>query len=146
MSTHRRGEPWMQPADYAHGLRGLTLNLLVREIERARTFQLEVLGADEVYADEDIGVYRFREAEWMLHADHTYDGHPLHGTLAETPVRGIGAELRLHGRDPDDAEAAAHRLGFVVLQGTMDKPHGLRECYLVDADGYLWVPDIPIES
>ena len=25
----------------------------------------------------------------------------------------------------------------------MDKPHGLREAYLVDVDGYVWVPDVP---
>jgi catechol 2,3-dioxygenase-like lactoylglutathione lyase family enzyme len=145
MTSYRTGDPWRQPATYARGLRGLTVNLLVRSIERARAFQLDVLGADEVYADPDIGVYRYREAEWMLHADHTYDDHPLSATLRDTPIRGIGAELRLHGRDPDLAEAAARRLEYVVLQGAMDKPHGLRECYLIDPDGYLWVPDRPIE-
>jgi hypothetical protein len=51
--------------------------------------------------------------------------------------------LRLHGRDPDAAEAAARRLGYTVLASTVDKPHGLREVYLLDADGYLWVPDVP---
>ena len=56
--------------------------------------------------------------------------------------RGAGSELRLHGRDPDQAEAAARRLGFKVLVSATDKPHGLREAYLVDADGYVWVPDV----
>ena len=79
----------------------------------------------------------------MLHADHTYQDHPLHGSLNDDIVRGIGAELRLHGRDPDEAEAVARRLGYTVLDGTADKPHGLREVYLIDADGYTWVPDIP---
>jgi hypothetical protein len=54
--------------------------------------------------------------------------------------------LRLHGRDPDAAEAAARRLGFAVLAKTQDKPHGLRDVYLVDADGYLWVPDVPVRK
>ncbi len=45
---------------------------------------------------------------------------------------------------PDEAEAAARRLGFTVLQGAMDKPHGLREAFLIDADGYLWVADVPL--
>jgi hypothetical protein len=49
----------------------------------------------------------------------------------------------LHGRHPDEAEAMARQLGFTVLAGAIDKPHGLREVYLVDADGYLWVADIP---
>jgi hypothetical protein len=30
-----------------------------------------------------------------------------------------------------------------VLAETQDKPHGLRECYLVDPDGYVWVPGVP---
>ena len=82
----------------------------------------------------------------MLHADHAYRDHPLHGSLGADLARGIGAELRLHGRDPDAAEAAARRLGYDVLDGATDKPHGLREAYILDADGYLWVPDIAIRA
>jgi len=52
----------------------------------------------------------------------------------------------LHGCDPDEAEAAARRLGFKVLVETTDKPHGLREAYLVDADGYVWVPDVHVKA
>jgi hypothetical protein len=28
----------------------------------------------------------------------------------------------------------------VVLAASADKPHGLRECFLADPDGYVWVP------
>jgi hypothetical protein len=97
-----------------------------------------------VYSDADFAVLRHGEVEWMLHADHTYLDHPLHASLCEAILRGVGAELRLHGRNPDEAEAASRQLGFAVLAGAVDKPHGLREAYLVDPDGYLWVPDIPL--
>jgi catechol 2,3-dioxygenase-like lactoylglutathione lyase family enzyme len=140
----RTGDPWMPAAQYSHGLQGLTLNLLVRNIDQALTFHREVLGAQVVYSDADFAVLRHGEVEWMLHADHTYLDHPLHTSLSEDSARGIGAELRLHGRDPDEAEAAARRLSFTVLAAAIDKPHGLREVYLVDPDGYLWVPDIPL--
>ena len=136
--------PWMSPAAYGRSLRGLTVNLLVRDIARALRFQRAVLGAAVVYDDPDFAVLRHGDAEWMLHADHTYEGHPLGPTLADEGPRGVGAELRLHGRDPDAAEAAARRLGYTVLQGASDKPHGLREAFLVDDDGYLWVPDVPL--
>ena len=53
-------------------------------------------------------------------------------------------EIRLHGIDPDTAEAKAHELGYTVLSGAVDKPHGLREVYLLDGDGYCWVPDVPL--
>ena len=123
----RTGDPWMPGSVYGRSLRGLTLNLLVRHIDAALPFHCEVLGAEVVYCDPDFAVLRYGEVEWMLHADHTYLEHPLHPSLAEAGPRGIGAELRLHGRDPDTAEAAARRLGFTVLARTTDKPHGLRD-------------------
>jgi catechol 2,3-dioxygenase-like lactoylglutathione lyase family enzyme len=133
----------MPAADYGRSLRGLTLNLLVADVAAALPFHREVLGAEVVYADPDFAVLRRGEAEWMLHADHAYNGHPLKASLGPDIARGIGAELRLHGRDPDEAEARARALGFTVLAAAADKPHGLREAFLVDADGYLWVPDVP---
>jgi catechol 2,3-dioxygenase-like lactoylglutathione lyase family enzyme len=142
----RTGEPWMPAADYGHSLRGLSLNLLVRDITAALPFHRDVLGAEVIYSDPDFAALRHGEAEWMLHADHTYLDHPLHHSLASGQPRGRGAELRLHGRDPDAAEAAARRLGFTVLASAADKGHGLREVYLIDADGYLWVPDVPLST
>lgn len=138
----RTGEPWMPARDYGRSLRALTVNLIVRDMEAALVFQREVLGAAVVYSDPDFAVLQGCGAEWMLHADHTYRGHPLEGVFAGAASRGAGAELRLHGRNPDEAEAAARRLGFRVLALAADKPHGLREAYLVDADGYVWVPDV----
>ena len=144
MTKRRTGDPWMSAADYGRSLKGLGINLLVREIEAALPFCREVLDSAVVYNDSDIAVLRREGIEWMLHAHHTYDAHPWYPTLASDVPRGVGAELRLHGRDPDGAEAAARRLGFEILQSAADKPHGLREAYIVDRDGYVWVPDIPI--
>ena len=139
----RTGDPWMPAPDYGRSLHGLSVNLLVRDVEAALAFYRDVLGAEVVYSDPDFAVCRRGDVEWMAHADHTYEAHPLHASLAQDLARGVGAELRLHGCDPDAAEAAARRLGFTVLAKAQDKPHGLREAYLLDADGYLWVPDIP---
>ena len=139
----RTEDPWMPAPAYGRALRGLTVNLLVQDIGTSLVFQQDVLGAEIVYSDPDIAVLRFRDAEWMLHADHTYEDHPLHGSLSSDIPRGIGTELRLHGRDPDKAETAARELGYTILEGASDKPHGLREAYVIDPDGYTWVPDIP---
>ncbi len=141
----REGDSWMPADDYGRSLKGLGVNLLVTSIEEARTFHTEVLGAQEVYWDPDFAVYRGFGNEWMLHADHTYQDHELHGSLGPEIARGIGVELRLHGRDPDEAEAVARKLDYHVLAGAMDKPHGLREAYIIDQDGYVWVPDVPLE-
>ena len=107
MTRLRTGEPWMPAPDYGRSLTGLGINLLVREIESALPFHTEVLGAEVVYSDADIAVLRRDGMEWMLHAHHTYDAHPWYPILTSDVPRGVGAELRLHGRDPDAAEAAA---------------------------------------
>ncbi len=136
----------MPAPDYACTLEGLTVNLLVRDIAAALPFHREVLGAALIYSDADIAVFHCNDAEWMLHADHTYDAHPTHAALMKATPRGLGAELRLHGRDPDEAERHARRLGYEVIESSAGKAHGLREAFLRDADGYVWVPDVPSAS
>ncbi len=140
----RTGEPWMPAREYGQSLRGLTLNLLVKDIPTALAFQRDVLGASVVYSDPDFAVCSGFGSEWMLHADHTYDKHPMGSSFPHGQPRGAGIELRLHGCHPDKAEAAARQLGFEVLSPSTDKGHGLRETYIRDHDGYIWVPDIPI--
>ncbi len=138
----RTGDPFMPAPDYGHSLQGLSINLLVREVAAAVTFQREVLGVEVVYSDPDFAVLRGYGGEWMIHADHTYQGHPMQGGLAGDVPRGAGVELRLHGCDPDKAATNAQRLGFALLAPPTDKPHGLREAFIMDADGYVWVPDV----
>ena len=135
---------WMPAPEYGRRLRGLGVNLIVRDIFAALRFQSEVLAAAILHNAPDFAAMRAFGAEWMLHADHTYNNHPVNGILSDRPARGIGVELRLYGRNPDDAEAKARALGFEVLAGTSDKPHGLREAYIIDQDGYLWVPSVPL--
>jgi catechol 2,3-dioxygenase-like lactoylglutathione lyase family enzyme len=137
----RTGDPWMPSPEYSKTLAGLTVNLLTAHIERALQFQRDVLGCDIVYSDPDFIVVSGYGAGWTFHADHTYSNHPFGAHTVASAVRGRGVELRVHGCDPDRAEAAAHTLGFVVLSPPTDKGHGLREAHLVDADGYTWVPD-----
>ena len=141
----RRGEPWMSGDDYGRSLRGFGVNLLVREIARSIAFQTEVLATEVVYADEDFAVVRHQGAdgsihEWMLHADHSFSDHPLLALTGDGGLRGVGIELRLYDHDPDAAERRALARGDHVLAKSRDKPHGLRECCLVDPDGYVWVP------
>ncbi|MDD9799450.1 MAG: hypothetical protein OXU29_03165 [Gammaproteobacteria bacterium] len=138
----RDREPWMPADEYGRSLRGLSVNLLVRDVAGAVKFQRTVLGAEVVYSDPDFAVLRACGGEWMLHADHTYLGHPMHGIAANAEGRGAGLEIRLHGRDPDAATAAARKAGYTVLAAAADKPHGLREAHIIDEDGYVWVADV----
>ena len=140
----RDGEPWMAADAYGRSLTGMGVNLLVREVARSVAFLTEVLGLERVYADADFAVLRHGNQDVILHADHAYAEHPLLALTGDGALRGAGVELRLYGIDPDAAEARARARGETVFAKTQDKPHGLRECYLADPDGYIWVPGIGI--
>ena len=107
-------------------------------------FATEVLGATSFYDDDDFAALRFNGSDFMFHADHTYGDNPLSGIVAGLEARGAGVELRIYGCDPDVAEARARAGGWTVLSGSIDKPHGLRECIIIDDDGYAWVPGVAI--
>ena len=144
----RRGEPWMEPAAYARTLRGFNVNLVVRDVAASVAFQHEVLGAEVIYSDADLAVLRHEGHEWMVHAAHAYVDEtgaqaPFLAHTEASGTRGRGVELRLYNIDPDAAEARAWARGDPILAGSQDKPHGLRECYLLDPDGYVWVPGAP---
>jgi uncharacterized glyoxalase superfamily protein PhnB len=136
--------PPVSAPDYGRSLRGLGFNLLVRDVERAVKFATEVLGATSFYDDEDFAAMKLNGGDFMFHADHTYRDNALSGVVAGVEARGAGVELRVYGSDPDLAEAKARAGGWTVLAGAMDKPHGLRECVIIDDEGYCWVPGIAV--
>ena len=94
------------PADeYGRTLPPLSFNLLVRKLSRSIPFYENVLGAEVVYWDEDFAALKIGGVDFMLHADHTYEDHPWVDPLASGMMRGLGAELRALGLDPDEVEA-----------------------------------------
>jgi catechol 2,3-dioxygenase-like lactoylglutathione lyase family enzyme len=135
----------MSAPDYGRSLRGLGVNLIVSDLAESLRFATEVLGASIFMATPAFAALKLYGADFMFHADATYGANPLKGSLADGSPRGIGVELRPYGVDPDVAEAAARRAGFTVLAGSLDKPHGLRECMILDPDGYVWIPSVHLE-
>ncbi|GJL80652.1 MAG: hypothetical protein DHS20C01_02860 [marine bacterium B5-7] len=140
----RTGDPWMSADDFGRSLTGVGFNLLVANVERAIEFQRNVLGVTVIYQDTDFAVVENDAGLYMLHADHTYRDHPMVGIATNAEGRGAGIELRLYNLDPDTVEARANDAGYTILAGSADKPHGLRESYIIDDDGYVWVPCVPL--
>ena len=141
----RIGEAFMSADAYGKSLpRGVGINLLVPEIEPMAVFMREVLSANVLCADPDFAALVVEGSPVMLHADHSYLNHKLHGIVAGIEARGAGVEIRIYGCDPDRAEAAARAMGEVILSGAEDKPHGLRECHIVGPSGYVFVPSVTI--
>ena len=127
-------------------LRGLGLNLLVRDVERAAHFLSQVMDAAIFQPTKDFAIVKVSGTILQLHADATYHSNPLLGLLPETPPRGAGIELRLYDVDPEAAHKRAVELGYEILQPPTDKSatHGLLEAYILDDDGYCWVPSRPL--
>ena len=129
--------------DFGASLRGLGLNLLVRDVRAQAQMLSQVFGMTAHRVSADFAIMRYGQNLFQLHADGTYSQNPYLGLLPEVPPRGAGAEIRLYDTDPDQAAARAEAHGMTVLQAPTDKPHGLREAYLLCPDGYAWVPSRP---
>ena len=138
MTKTRTGDAFMPADDYGRALPKFSVNLLVRSVEKSLPFYRNILGATVRYADGDFAALALLDVDFMLHADHTYDHHPLYRRLQNEGPRGTGAELRVLGIDPDALEARARAAGATILRPAQDFPHGWREITLVDPDGYIW--------
>lgn len=132
------------PPVFGASLRGLGLNLLVSDVPARCDMLAGVFGMTAHRVSRDFAILRYGDVVFQLHADATYAANPYHAFLPEAGPRGAGAELRLYDSDPDAAAERAVMHGMEVLQPPTDKPHGLRECYLICPDGYAWVPSLPL--
>lgn len=125
--------------DFGASLRGIGLNLLVRDVPRQVAFLRDLFGMQAFQPTPDFAIMRYGDQVFQLHSDSTYHANPLLGLLPENPPRGAGIEIRLYDTDPDEVCTRAEALGGTILQGATDKPHGLREAYVLCENGYAWV-------
>ena len=130
----------MSGDEFGRTLTGFGVNLLVRNVLKTCKFLEQIMLFETIRKSEDFAILRHQNTLIQLHGDHTYHSNPLPSLLPENGARGAGVELRFYDIDPDDAEARAIAAKTTILQSCEDKPHGLRECYLLDPDGYCWIP------
>ncbi len=125
---------------FGRSLRGVGLNLLVRDVAAEVAFLKAVFGMQAFQATSDFAIMTYGDQVFQLHSDGTYHSNPLLTLVPENPPRGGGIEIRLYDTDPEEAVARAEAHGGTILQEPTDKPHGLREAYIVCENGYAWVP------
>ncbi|HSZ50622.1 MAG TPA: VOC family protein [Caulobacteraceae bacterium] len=133
----RTGTPWIPAPEYGALLPQFSVNLIVRDIDVSLDFYRQVLRAEVHYADQDFAAVRVLGAELMLHVDHTYEGSPWRGALESGETRGLGAELRLLGMNPEDVAERARAVG-ALFKEVAARGHGWREVMVQDPDGYVW--------
>lgn len=130
---------------FGRSLRGMGVNLLVRDVLAQVSFLETVFGMKAHRVSADFAIILYGNQVFQLHSDSTYHSNPLLGLLPETPPRGAGIELRLYDSDPEVACAKAVAAGGTILQKPTDKPHGLREAYILCENGFSWVPSAASE-
>lgn len=129
--------------DFGASLRGIGLNLLVVDVAREVAFLQAVFGMKAFQPTSDFAIMSYGDQVFQLHSDATYHSNPLQGLLPENPPRGGGIEIRLYDSDPEAVCAVAEAAGGTILQEPTDKPHGLREAYVLCENGYAWVASRP---
>ncbi|MCT4558095.1 MAG: glyoxalase [Pelagimonas sp.] len=129
---------------FGASLRGIGVNLIVRDVPAQARMLQTVFEMQAFRISADFAILRYGRDVFQLHADGTYHVNPYQAFLPENPPRGAGLELRLYDTDPDAATTRAQDAGMHVLQPPTNKPHGLREAYLICPDGYAWVPSRPL--
>ena len=134
----------MSAAEYGRTLSGLSVNLIVRDVARSLPFYSDVLELRLLYSDEDFAAFERDGVKLQIHADHAYARMPWAARLRDESRRGLGAEIRILGIDPDAAERRARDGGFNVAVPVRDWPHGWRDCVLEDPDGYTFAVGVPL--
>lgn len=131
-------------AQYGKSLQHMGLNLLVRDVKKTAAFLAEVLEAKTIRTDSNFAILMYGTQHFMLHQDGTYAENELLSILPEAGARGAGIEIRFYNTDPDIAEERsvklAEKFNCTVLRSSSDRPHGLRECFILSEDGYCFVP------
>lgn len=130
--------------DFGKSLRGIGLNVLVRDVRATCAFLQDVFEVDIHRLSDDFAIVTYGADVFQIHSDGTYHSNPLLTILPENPPRGAGVEIRFYDTDPDAAVARAKARGSMILQEPMNKPHGLREAYILCDDGYAWIPSRPL--
>jgi len=131
--------------DFGKSLRGIGLNFLVRDVRKTAAFLSAVFEVGVHRLSDDFAIITYREDVFQIHSDGTYHSNPLLSLVPENPPRGAGVEIHFYDTDPDVAYERATAQDAVILHPPTDKPHGLRECYILSEDGYAFVASRPLE-
>jgi len=131
--------------DFGKSLRGVGLNILVRDVRNTTAFLSAVFDVGVHRLSDDFAIITYGQDVFQVHSDGTYHSNPLLSLVPENPPRGAGVEIHFYDTDPDEAFERAQSLDAVILQPPTDKPHGLRECYILSEDGYAFIASRALE-
>lgn len=128
--------------DFGRSLKGIGLNLVVRDVESLAAFLVDVFDMRAHRLSKDFAILTYGEQVMQIHSDGTYHSNPLPSLIPESGPRGGGVEIRLYDTDPDEATARAegHAHDATILDAPANHPHGLREAIILCENGFAWLP------
>ena len=113
------------------------ITLFVEDVAAAKTFYVDVLGTEVVFADEGSAVVRL--SNLMINLLHIENAPTL---VEPVQVGGPTAGARaLYTIRVDDVDAAHQELierGATFLNGPIDRPWGRRTAAFADPSGHVW--------
>lgn len=113
------------------------VTLFVEDLEAAKTFYVDVLDTEVVFADESSAVIKFTNILVnLLHVDNA-------PTLVEPmsvggPSAGARALWTIMVEDADAAKDELTRRGATFFNGPVDRPWGRRTAAFADPSGNVW--------
>ena len=120
-----------EAVEFGRALDDFGINILVSDVASTVLFLEQVQQIKTHRYNSDFAVLEYHQTYFQLHADHTYHSNPLPSLLSQAGKGGAVIELRLYDTNPDVCEEKARIFDYVVLRECENRPHGLRECYLL---------------
>ena len=119
------------------------VNMVVGDLERAKTFWREVFGLAPLDEEEGLAILRLGDTFFALRHDPSRATAPADEYL-RLAQRGSGQfSIRVDDVDAAYADLEAH--GVRVVDGPADRDWGMRTVSFVDPAGYTWsvAQDLP---
>ncbi|MGC4190723.1 MAG: VOC family protein [Thermomicrobiales bacterium] len=113
------------------------ITILVRDLDRARRFYADVLGLNELFADEVSTGFDFGNT--IINLLQEGEGPNLIGPAKVAAVEdGARSMLTIFVKDADAAIALLAERGVTLVNGPVDRPWGMRTACFADPDGTIW--------
>ncbi len=113
------------------------VTLFVEDLEAAKAFYLDVFGVPVVFEDDASAVFKFGST--LVNLLKTEAAHELIEPAAVgRPDAGSRFQLTIEVDDVDAICAELAKRGVELLNGTLDRPWGVRTAAFRDPGGHIW--------
>jgi catechol 2,3-dioxygenase-like lactoylglutathione lyase family enzyme len=112
------------------------INLLVGDLDRAKTFYRDVFGLPVQHEDDGSAMFRFNDTYLFLQRGESRDDAPTEEVL-KLAQGGVG-QCAIIVEDADAVRAELDEKGVTVISGPEDRPWGMRTLTFADPGGNTW--------